>query len=181
MKIIFEDITLRDLEIKDTEDYVRWNTVDTEWMDWDAPWLKDEPFDADVFRQKRLAYLAKPKDENRIRHSFEIDYEGRHIGWVSSYYIDEKFNFAKDGHLAIGIDICQSGNWGKGIGGKAYAAFTEYLFSHGYDALYTQTWSGNERLMRMAARVGFTLCHRDVGVRQVRGQTYDRITLKLTR
>ena len=179
MKINCGNIVLRDLKFEDIDNLVRWHTVDDEWMDWDAPWEKDDPFDAVAYRAKQLEYIAKPKDENRTRYGFQLEYEGCHIGWVNSYKIDENYNYAVDGWLAIGIDICEPDKWGKGIGRKAYAAFINYLFSCGYNELYTQTWSGNERMIRMAERIGFRLCHRDVGVRQVNGHVYDRVTMKI--
>ena len=180
MKIIYEDITLRDLLVEDVDNHVRWYTVDVEWMDWDSPWEKDDPFDVVEYRRKKLEYLAKEKAENHTRYGFQLEYEERHIGWVNAYNIDDSFNFASDGRLAIGICICESDCWGKGIGGKAYIAFIKYLFSCGYSELYTQTWSGNERMLCMAKRIGFRVCHRNIGIRQVRGQNYDRLTLKIT-
>jgi len=180
MKIIYEDIILRDLLVEDIDTHLRWYMVDIEWMDWDAPWEKNDPFDADEYRSRRIEHIAKYKDENLTRYGFELEYKERHIGWVSAYKIDDNFDYASNGQLAIGIAICESDCWGKSIGGKAYIAFIKYLFSCGYSELYTQTWSGNERMLRMAKRIGFRLCHRDEGIRQVRGKDYDRLTLKIT-
>ena len=178
MEIVSGDIVLRDSTIEDTDNYVRWNTVETEWMDWDAPWEKDAPFDADDFRRKKLEFFSEAKDENRLRYRLELDYKGRHIGSVSSYHIDESYNFAKEGRLAIGMDIYEPEYWGKGIGGRAYSAYIEYLFSRGYSVLYTQTWSGNMRMIRMARRLGFEQCHLEKDARLVQGRAYDRVTFK---
>ena len=38
MKIEYKNIVLRDEVIADIEDDIRWNTVETEWSLWDAPW-----------------------------------------------------------------------------------------------------------------------------------------------
>ena len=182
MEILCGDIFLRDLGEQDIEDIIRWNTNDNEWMDWDAPWEKDEPFDAHNYRRRKREALATPKEEPSVRREFQIYCGDCHIGWVNAYYIDDNFNYTGTGtgKLAIGIDICEPAYWNKGIGGRAFAAFIDYLFANGYEELYTQTWSGNERMIRMAERLGFSTCHRDSNVRQVRGQMHDRVTMMIT-
>ena len=71
MKIEYKDIILRDMTEADIEDDIRWNTVETDWSNWDAPW---EPLpdisDTDSYRKKELLKLAEPKD--KIRWGFEI-------------------------------------------------------------------------------------------------------------
>ena len=181
MEINFEDVTLRDMVATDIEDDICWNTVETRWMDWDAPWEEDEPFDADKYRDKQMKRLAKPRDENGIRYEFEVDYKGRHIGSVNAYFIDENYKWAREGRIAIGIDINEPEYWGKGIGGKVFAAYINYLFSMGYEEIYTQTWSGNKRMTAMAKRLGFVLCHRVVDEVEVWGKTYDVVTMRLGR
>ena len=41
MKLKYKNIILRDMEEKDLDDYIRWNTTETEWQNWDAPWEVD--------------------------------------------------------------------------------------------------------------------------------------------
>lgn len=183
MKICCDDITLRDMTAADIDDYIRWYTTETAWQDWDAPWEweEEEAFNAEEYRRKQLGKLSKPKDENRIRYHFEFDFMSRHTGSLNTYSIDENCNWTIDSNkLAIGIDIFEQSEWGKGIGGKAFAAFIKYYFSNGYKELFTQTWSGNIRMLRMAERLGFEIYLRDIGMRKVKGQTYDRITMKIT-
>ncbi len=38
MEIPYKNIILRDMVVADIEDEIRWNTVETEWALWDAPW-----------------------------------------------------------------------------------------------------------------------------------------------
>ena len=54
-----------------------------------------------------------------------------------------------------------------------------YLHSLGFDELYTQTWSGNERMIRLAEKLGFTECGRELKERTVRGQQYDGLTFRI--
>ena len=66
MTIKYKDIILRDMTEADIEDDIRWNTVETDWANWDAPW-KSLPdlltFDAEEYRKKELLKLAEPKKE----------------------------------------------------------------------------------------------------------------------
>lgn len=128
---------------------------------------------------------ALPDDARRWK--FEIEWNGRHIGWVSSYPIDENYEWLgeiKDGqtvHRAIGIDICERDMWGHGIGTNALRAFMNYYFENGMDELYTQTWSGNVRMIRCAEKLGFVECNRGIGTREVDRQKYDGLTFRLER
>ena len=122
-----------------------------------------------------------------IRWKFEIEHNGRHIGWVSSYMIDEHFEWIafdsiREGqtvHRAIGIDICEPDAWNKGIGTNALRAFIQYNFRNGFDTLYTQTWSGNTRMVRCTQKLGFAECGRRPGLREVGGKKYDALTFRL--
>lgn len=186
MEIRYANVVLRDMEERDIEDYVRWFTVERDWEDWDAPWEKEDTDEA-TQRSEWTAYYVSvkglPADVRRWR--FEIDCDGRHVGWVSSYLIDEQCEWisskdvreGKKVHTAIGIDICEPDVRGKGIGTKTLHALMAYYFDNGEDVLYTQTWSGNVRMLCCAAKLGFTVCDREKGIREVRGKRYDGLTL----
>ncbi len=186
MKIEFENIVLRDMIESDIEDYVRWFTTETKWSDWDAPW---EPIESDEETERsswREYYEAVKEIPDGVRRpKFEIEWNGRHIGWVSSYLIDENYEWIgqpQDGqtfYRAIGIDICESDVWSNGVGTNAFRAFMNYYFASGVDALYTQTWSGNVRMLRCAEKLGFKECSRNVGIREVGGEKYDGLTFRM--
>lgn len=188
MKLKYENIVLRDMTKADIEDYVRWFTIETEWANTDAPW---EPIDSDEESERTSwrEYYESVRNlpDNVRRPKLEIEWNGRHIGWVSSYLIDENYEWvekSKDGqtvYRAIGIDICEADVWGRGIGTNALHAFMNYCFENGTDELYTQTWSGNERMLRCAERLGFTECNRNIGTREVNGQKYDALTFRLSK
>ena len=190
MQIRCESIVLRDMIETDIDDYVRWFTTETEWAGWDAPW---EPVECDEAAQRAewTEYFesAKQLSDDELRWKFEIEYNGRHIGWVSSYLINEDYewiaaNHVKDGqkvHRVVGIDICEKSIWGNGIGTAALKAFIQYCVDNGSEEIYAQTWSGNERMLRCAAKLGFEVCGRNVGTREVRGARYDGLTLVFKR
>lgn len=188
MRIEFKDIILRDMIESDIEDYVRWFTIQQEWENWDAPWEKEDTCQESE-RKKWTEYYESVKarlDDTR-RLKFEIEWNNRHVGWVSSYHIDENYEWVKkikDGqisYLAVGIDICEPDVYGKGIGTNALRVFINYHFENGEKELYTQTWSGNIRMIRLAEKLGFVECDRDVDKREIDGQKYDGLTFKLER
>ena len=186
MMIKYENIILRDMIECDIEDYVHWFTEELEWENWDAPWEKEDTNEV-TERKSWTKYYESVKSlpDTELRWKFEIEYNGRHIGWVSSYPIDENYEWIgeiKDGqsvYRAIGIDICEPNLWGEGIGANVLRAFMNYYFENGVDELYTQTWSGNVRMLRCAEKLGFKECNRNVGTREVDGVRYDGLTFRL--
>lgn len=188
MIIEYKNIILRDMVESDIEDYVRWFTKETQWCKWDAPWEKVETDESDEREYWTSVYktVANMTDDT-LRRRFEIDYDGHHIGWVNSYYIDDKYNRISadkasenaEPRLAIGIDICENAVWGKGIGTNALTAYIDYLANNGITQIYTQTWSGNSRMIKCAEKLGFEIIGRRIGVREVDGERYDALTLIL--
>lgn len=187
MEIKNHKVILRDFVESDIDDRTYWETVETEWQLWDAPWEynEDEVFDSDKYCKERLEWLEEEKDENRIRWSFQIcinDESRKHIGWINAYNIDENYNYTKDdGYCTIGIDIPDLSSRGKGYATASWDLFIDYLLSNGIGDIYTQTWSGNERVLGLMKKLGFEECNREHGFRIVRGQLYDGLTFKLNR
>lgn len=172
-------IVLRDMKQEDIEDYVRWFTTETEWSDWDAPW---EPIESNEAEERRswTAYYDSVKGlpEDTARRKFEIEEDGRHIGWVSSY-TDLDYLENKEQILAIGLDIPETKYRNHGCGTEALRLFIDYLKEHGHHSFYTQTWSGNKRMIRVAEKLGFQEVCRKKDHREVDHKKYDAITFRL--
>lgn len=193
MELKYQNIVLRDMEERDIGDEIRWNTVQTQWALWDAPWEMEEElktFDPEAHRKKELEWIAKPKPDHR--RCLEIDTcDGVHLGAVNCYCIDDDCSWLekapdteegrKAARWAVGLDICEPAYWNGGWGAQALAAFIRYHLDGGYTELYTQTWSGNVRMTALAEKLGFRECRRKEGIRQVRGETYDGLTFRLDR
>lgn len=190
MQIPYLNILLRDMEEKDIADEIRWHTTETEWALWDGPWEMEEvlaAFDPEKHRREELEWLAKPKPDHRL--SLELDVSGVHIGSVNAYCLDENLDWKalqteedrKAQRWAVGIDICDSAYWSGGWGTRALTGYIHYHLKEGYTDLYTQTWSGNVRMIALAQKLGFRECKRKPGLRQVRGGTYDGLTFQLDR
>ena len=171
MKLKNDKVFLRYIKESDIENYIKWTTVETEWQNWDAPWEQDENDDSFLIRQKE-AVKETPQDYGKL----EIEnISGEHIGWVSTYYIDEDKE-----KLAVGIDIIPLSDRGKGYGKAALSLFMKYLFES-RDVLYTQTWSGNLPMIALAKKLGFAEVGRIKDLREVNGKRYDALTFAITK
>ena len=170
---------LRDMLESDIEDYVRWFTADTEWSDWDAPW---EPLEGDEEKERRrwTEYYESVKDlpDDAIRRKYEIEADGQHIGWINCYtdlgYLENQENIP-----AIGLDIPCAEYRNHGCGTKAFQIYIDYLKEHGHRSFYTQTWSGNRTMMRVAEKLGFKEIHRIKDDIEIDHKKYDAVTYRL--
>ena len=190
MKISFDEVILRDYQLSDVEDEVRWTNTDTTWFYSDTPWMTLEPADPDELRADMLDVMSG-LSENAIRWRFEIEVAGQHIGTVSSYYLDEHYestpwesidqckNAEENRSIrGLGIEICEMSFWGRGIGGKALTAFMEYYRSLGEHRFFLETWSGNARMLGCAGKLGFSEVKRQKGTYVVDGKAYDGLVLE---
>ena len=100
MKIIGNTVILRDLCRGDIERRILWETQQTEWQQWDAPWEYEE-----TGVQASLAWLEAYRehlesrvqelrwmDEQQLRRGFEIALasdSGKSIGWCNSYFLKD--------------------------------------------------------------------------------------------
>ncbi len=190
MKISFDEVTLRDYQLSDVEDEVRWTNTDTAWFYADTPWMTLEPVDPDELRTD-MTHIMSNLSEDAIRWRFEIEAAGRHIGTASSYYLNEDYEFvpwesidqsknAEENHAvrALGIEICEMAFWGRGIGAKALTAFMDYYRGLGEHRFVLETWSGNARMLGCARKLGFAEVKRRTGIHVVDGEAYDGLVFE---
>ena len=190
MKIECDGITLRDYQVSDIEDEIRWTTVDTSWFYEDTPWMTMEPADPDTLRRDMTEIISGMSDD-AIRWRLEIEVNGRHVGFVSSYLLDDHFQ-ATPGELidprknaaeshsvrALGIEICEADCRGQGIGEKSLTAFMDYYRQLGEHRFLLETWSGNARMLGCAKKLGFVEIRREKGAYTVSGKAYDSILME---
>lgn len=114
---------------------------------------------------------------DKVRSHLIIEIDGEVKGKVGRYWVSEVTNW-----FEIGIVICDSAYWSGGYGTEAFRMWMDYLFSH-LDTvrLGIGTWSGNERMMRLAAKCGMAEEARVRKARIVRGQYYDAIKMGILR
>jgi len=148
MQIVGKHVVLRD-EIQETdyEDFFRWHNL-AEWNYYDEP---DAPFKS-MTREESETRRKLPKKTTSASHSWQIDtVQGKHIGWVNYYQLDEQAGYAY-----VGIDLPEPETWGKGFGIEAVRVVVDYLFCEmGLQRVRTKTWTGNKRMRRVAEKLGF--------------------------
>ena len=174
-----ERVLLRDPRPEDVEARTRWLTVETEWGEWDAPWEGNQPLPPERLeevRQRMLENTSKPPPDPRERLFIQV-IDGPLIGWVNHY------NHQAAHHTTwVGIDICESDCWGRGLGAEALCLWIDYLFvALDLHRIGAETWSGNERMIRCARKCGFVpegCFHENI---EFRGQRYDSVKLGLLR
>ena len=151
-----EEIKLKIFEEQDLKKIKEWYTDITEWKSWDAPWEEIE------YNEEKQRMYRKHRAENFPCFEYEIIYNKKHIGWISAYYMTD--------------DIPDKSMRGKGIGVKAIKEYLKYFKKLGYFKIYTQTWSGNTRMIHVAEKIGFKEINRYKEIRNVNGKKYDALT-----
>jgi RimJ/RimL family protein N-acetyltransferase len=147
-----------------------------EWQYYDEPY---QPFKS-VDREEFEAKLRQPSKITPGSHRWIIDSkEGRPLGWINYYNLD-----TEQGNAYIGIVLPEEDNWGKGYGTEAIKLLVAHLFeSMNLIEIKTVTWSGNERMMRCAEKVGFRELHRKphpAGV-SIRGESLERVEFTISK
>jgi len=167
-------MVLRPLARVDIPDYERWNDPDRKAFLYDGPQFTRGDLSALVAGRKRCL-----ENGQSVPYRFlELDTkEGRHIGWVNSYGFDNNPHDVK-----IGISILEDTFWSKGFGTEAVPLWVEYLFREfNLTRIGFSTWQGNERMLKLGRKLGFTEESRIRRSCFVRGQFYDGISMGMLR
>ena len=190
-KLETKDLILRDICEEDLKKHYTWLTHDTEWWNWDASYwqyqnLSEELLAIEIPKlmdsMRSFLQMVSQKKPDDVRYSFQIELKqtGEYIGWISCYCIDENFVATDDDALyAFGIDIPEKKYRSKGLGFQAFSAVIEYYKAHGIDEVYTQTWSGNTPMIRLAQKIGFKLVDVKKDAREHNGKKFDALTFKI--
>ncbi|WLD94290.1 GNAT family N-acetyltransferase [Alkalihalobacillus sp. AL-G] len=171
-------VILRDLTEQDVLDiyYWKYEADDREHLNWNGPYYKlptknREEFLAD--HQEELARIGT----GTPRNSLVIEVDGKLIGTVGWYWVDEVTNW-----LCNGIAIYDSTYWSGGYGTDAFSLWTNYIFDH-MDVVRVgiSTWSGNERMIGLAQKIGMLEEGRIRKARVVNGEYFDSIKMGMLR
>lgn len=191
MTIWGKDIVLRDFKESDIEKRIYWETVETEWQQWDAPWEyeglseseKESELQGYIQSMHRWVKRDSQLTDEQTRYRFQIALNNEqqdYIGWCNAYCIDGDYSYTDDeGYCAVGINIPEVSERGKGYATRALCMFIQYLLDRGENPIFTQTWSGNHRMIHVAEKIGFEECRRKENFRMVRGKRYDGLTFRL--
>ncbi|MDR0921554.1 MAG: GNAT family N-acetyltransferase [Lactobacillales bacterium] len=147
-KIEREGIILRRFRSEDMENFwvLSYGRTNLEWLNWNGPYFNDPIYTKEEFMKKIVPrYIHSEK-----RYAIEV--AGEVIGEISWYYEDKKL----ERWLEIGLAIFDNAEWGQGYGSRALKLWIDYLFNEVTDLPHIglTTWSGNERMLKVAQKVG---------------------------
>ena len=128
MEIAYRDILLRDRREQDIADWIRWNTVQTQWTQWDAPWEAEESDaarDPAAYRTEQLARLSNPAPEPRVTMELETEASTLdgcpHTGWIATviglpgmHYVQGRRRFLFWGWIFVRA-VFGAGVWESGL------------------------------------------------------------------
>ena len=173
-------ISLRDWQLSDLEAFEFWHIGKKRWMEFDAPYYRKPSAVEIQLSVQQLTERIRRSDWPSPRKRLVIaDKEtDKLIGTVSWYWQSKATNWK-----SIGIAIYDEAYWGKGIGFEALKLWIDYLFEVSRDIvrLDLRTWSGNERMMNLATKLGFKEEARFRMARVVNGIYYDSIGMGVLR
>ena len=146
------------------------------WKKWDAPYSPNEMMDYPSYIDHE-SKLRKYDEKLGVFSELVIEREHRIIGSVVYYWENESARW-----LEIGITIYEPRYWNGGYGTEAISLFIPYLFQNlAIERVGLTTWSGNERMMKVAEKVGMQLEGRIRKCIYHAGMYYDSIKMGILR
>ncbi|MBM7553004.1 RimJ/RimL family protein N-acetyltransferase [Thalassobacillus pellis] len=173
-----EKVILR--SIKEEDHPYLWKLIygeqEPEWKKWDAPYYPLEPHTLESYRSYERARIERlPENEPDSRLIIEVD--DVIIGTVS-YYWEHKPSL----WLEVGIGIYRPEYWSGGYGTEALSLWITHLFQQlPLARVGLTTWSRNQRMMRVAEKLGMKLEGRMRKCRIYEGKHYDSIRMGILR
>ncbi|GGF85218.1 acetyltransferase [Paenibacillus albidus] len=178
IQLIGEKVTLRDITEADIHEmyFHCYESDDREHLKWNGPYRTQEWISYKEFARKYEPEVVLTGTDMPRNHLM-IEIEGELKGTVGRYWVSEVTNW-----FEIGIVIYDSNYWSGGYGTEAFRLWMGYLFnSLDTVRLGIGTWSGNERMIRLAARCGMIEEARVRKARIVRGEYFDAIKMGILR
>nr|WP_239454461.1 GNAT family protein [Bacillus suaedaesalsae] len=174
MKLTGNKVALRTIENSDFPvlfEFI-YGSENPEWKKWDAPYFPHKQIPYHTFVEQMMKKsTSEPANQMVILHDEQI------IGTVSSYWEYEPSRW-----LEAGIVIYVPEYWNGGYGTDALKLWVEFLFGqHDIARVGITTWSGNDRMMRAAEKIGMQLEGRMRKCRYYNGTYYDSIRMGVLR
>lgn len=174
------DIILRELQINDLEDYLKWKHPLREFHKYNGPYYKIETEKelielVEKFKEKILSGEKNVLGNKKIianKNTNEI------IGEVNWYWKSEETLW-----MEIGLVIFNEKYWQKGIGTKVLKLWVDEVFQQNPELirLGLSTWSGNIGMMKLAEKLGFKKEAEYRKARIVDGEYYDSLSYGILR
>ncbi|PFY98364.1 GNAT family N-acetyltransferase [Bacillus wiedmannii] len=174
-----EKVILRDLKQEDIKEIYYWiyQSPNREHLKWNAPYHPKKEKSIEMFYEEDYKNHFMRIDKNLTRSKLVIEVEGKLIGTVGWYWVDKLTNW-----LCNGIVIFDSNYWAGGYGTEAFSLWTDYIFENmNVERVGISTWSGNERMIALAKKVGMKLEGEIRKARIVNGEYFDSIKMGILR
>ncbi|MFJ5788889.1 GNAT family N-acetyltransferase [Lysinibacillus sp. NPDC093197] len=169
-------VSLRTATIADLEEIYYWKYVDKTQAakKWNGPYIPEK-------QMTKTEFLKEWANEEElfegVPNTLVMAVNDQFIGVVGAYWVDKNTNW-----LETGIVTYNSDYWNGGYGSEAYSLWIDYLFENTtLHRLGMSTWSGNERMMRVADKLGMQLEAKIRDARMVNGKYYDAIKMGILR
>jgi RimJ/RimL family protein N-acetyltransferase len=174
-----EKVVLRDVTEQDIKDIYYWTyeAPDREHLNWNAPYHKRSYMSFEEFLNTQWKSKLEEVKQNKVRSKLIIEADEQLIGTVGWYWVDQTTNW-----LNNGISIFNKDYWSGGYGTDAFQLWTDYIFEHmNVERVGISTWSGNVRMMKLAAKIGMIEEGRIRRARIVNGEYFDSIKMGILR
>jgi putative hydrolase of HD superfamily len=174
------DLVLRGLELGDLDRYQYWKDARHPHNAWNGPYFP-RPTAEELARQvadyRRRLEAGEPDVLGDRKVVADRD-SGELLGEVNWYWRSQETLW-----MELGLVVFDSARWGRGLGARILALWTDELFRTFPDLvrLGLTTWSGNTRMVRLAERLGWRreACYRKARI--VDGRHYDSVSYGILR
>lgn len=168
------ELTENTPETMDDLYFWRFEEKEQEAKKWNGPYIPEKRMTKE---EHRAFWMNEEEISTGVPASLVIKAEGSVIGYVGAYWVDKNTNW-----LETGIVIYDKEYWNGGYGTEAYKLWIDFLFSStDLHRLGMSTWSGNDRMMKVAERLGMSVEARIRKARMVEGQYFDAIKMGILR
>ncbi len=163
------------------------STID-EYAELTSPDKKHHLFNGPYYKQDSVAehkeYIQGLKrrlqaGEEDVKPSMRLIVMGGKIAGSCSWYWKSK----ETNWLEVGIVVFDDTQWSKGIGTRALREWITLIFEEHPEIVRIglSTWSGNQRMVRLAEKIGLhrEACYRKARI--VKGQYYDSVSYGILR
>jgi RimJ/RimL family protein N-acetyltransferase len=147
------NLVLREIEVKDLDDYLYWNHPSREFHKYNGPYYgrKNEKELENYIEELRVSLVNGEKDVLKNKKIIADEETDEIIGQVNWYWKSQETLW-----LEVGIVIFNENYWGKGIGYNALRLWIDKIFEERPELIRIglSTWSGNLRMMKLAEKLG---------------------------
>ncbi|WP_117168019.1 GNAT family N-acetyltransferase [Paraliobacillus sediminis] len=170
-KVVLKEASQEDI---DTLYYWRYEEEEQSAKKWNGPYIPENFLTKNDYK---LSWKNNTALYSGVPDTLVILVGDKLIGTVGAYWIDRNTNW-----LETGIVIYDKNYWNGGYGYEAYKLWIDFLFkSTNLHRLGMSTWSGNDRMMKVAEKVGMQVEARIRDARIVDDTYYDAIKMGILR